>query len=288
MAITFLLLSIAFSTFINLIFRWFKEYNVNKFQAIIVNYLVCFVLGISLSAQQDVFSYLQEPWFISCIFLGFIFIGIFFSMALTTEKLGISVTAVSGKMSVVIPVIVAFFFFNEHIGWFFVLGLILSLVSIYLISVKKDLVIERKYIILPVIVFVGGGIIDTSLSLMIKTYGDLVNKDTITYSIFLGAFLAGTSIFLVKNKGESLKIERKSLLAGVLLGVPNYFSIFFLISAFASFSLKNAMVLGVNNIGIVLLSTLLSVLIFKEKLGKGNLIGLILALIAIIIIAYAS
>ena len=110
MAITFLLLSIAFSTFINLIFRWFKEYDVHKFQAIIVNYLVCFVLGISLSNNRNIFSYIGQPWFTYCLLLGFLFIAIFFSMALTTEKLGISVTAVSGKMSVVIPILFAFFY----------------------------------------------------------------------------------------------------------------------------------------------------------------------------------
>ena len=288
MATIFLLLSIAFSTFINLIFRWFKDFNVNKFQAIIVNYVVCFIIGFSLSTHQDIMSYVHEQWFIYCILLGFIFIAIFFSMALTTEKLGISVTAVSGKMSVVIPILFAYFFAKEDITLLFVIGLILSILSIYFITVKKELHIDKRYLMLPVIVFLGGGMIDTSLKVLQQAYSEDIPLSTISYSIFLGAFIAGTSIYLVKEKANFSSWEWKSVKAGVALGVPNYFSIFFLLSAIEGFSVKSAFVFGVNNVGVVLVSTLLSVLIFKEKLEPKNQWGLLLAVLSIAIISYAS
>ena len=288
MATIFLLLSIAFSTFINLIFRWFKDFNVNKFQAIIVNYVVCFIIGFSLSTHQDILSYVHEQWFIYCILLGFLFIAIFFSMALTTEKLGISVTAVSGKMSVVIPILFAYFFAKEDITLLFVIGLILSILSIYFITIKKELHIDKRYLILPVIVFLGGGMIDTSLKVLQQAYSEDIPLSTISYSIFLGAFIAGTSIYLVKEKANFSSWEWKSVKAGVALGVPNYFSIFFLLSAIEGFSVKSAFVFGVNNVGVVLVSTLLSVLIFKEKLEPKNQWGLLLAVLSIAIISYAS
>jgi len=288
MGITFLLLSIAFSTFINLIFRWFKEYDVNKFQAIIVNYLVCFILGVSLSSSRDVLSYVGQPWFTYCLLLGFLFIGIFFSMALTTEKLGISVTAVSGKMSVVIPILFAYFYAKEEITLLFVVGLVLSILSIYFITVKKELNIDKRYLLLPIIVFIGGGLIDTSLKVLQTSYSNDVPLSAISYSIFLGAFIAGTLIYLVKEKANFSSWELKSIKAGVGLGIPNYFSIFFLLSAIEGFSVKSAFVFGVNNVGVVLLSTLLSVIIFKEKLEPKNQWGLVLAVVSIAIIAYAS
>jgi len=288
MGTIFLLLSIVFSTFINLIFRWFKDFKVNKFQAIIVNYVVCFSIGFSLSTHQDILSYVYEQWFMYCILLGFLFIAIFFSMALTTEKLGISVTAVSGKMSVVIPVLFAYFFAKEDITLLFVIGLILSILSIYFITVKKELHLDKRYLILPVIVFFGGGMIDTSLKVLQQAYSQDIPLSTISYSIFLGAFIAGTSIYLVKEKANFSSWEWKSVKAGIALGVPNYFSIFFLLSAIEGFSVKSAFVFGVNNVGIVLVSTLLSVLIFKEKIEPKNQWGLLLAVVSIAIISYAS
>ncbi len=288
MAITFLLLSIVFSTFINLVFRWFKEYNVNKFQAIIVNYLVCFVLGISLSTNRDIFSYIGQPWFTYCLLLGLLFIAIFFSMALTTEKLGVSVTAVSGKMSVVIPILFAFFYAKEEITALFVFGLVLSILSIYLITVKKELIIDKRFLLLPIVVFIGGGLIDASLKVLQTVYSQDIPLSTISYSIFLGAFIAGVLIYLVKEKANLRGWEWNSTKAGIGLGIPNYFSIFFLLSAIEGFSVKSAFVFGVNNVSVVLLSTLLSSLIFKEKLESKNQLGLSLAVISIAIIAYAS
>ena len=77
-------------------------------------------------------------------------------------------------------------------------------------------------------------------------------------------------------------------MSGVILGIPNYFSIYFLLVAIKSFSLKSAFVFGINNIGIVLLSTLLSVIIFQEKLSSINKFGVLASVLSIILIAYSS
>jgi multidrug transporter EmrE-like cation transporter len=77
-------------------------------------------------------------------------------------------------------------------------------------------------------------------------------------------------------------------MSGVILGIPNYLSIYFLLVAIKSFSLKSAFVFGINNIGIVLLSTLLSVIIFQEKLSSINKFGVLVSVLSIILIAYSS
>ncbi|MBT8327439.1 MAG: EamA/RhaT family transporter [Bacteroidia bacterium] len=286
MAIVYLILSITFSTLINLVFRWFKEHDINKLQAIIVNYLVCFIVGFSLSKEQNLLEHFSAAWFHYCLVLGFLFVAIFYAMALTTEKIGISVNAVSSKMAVVVPVLFAYFFANEDVNLLFAGGILISLLSIYFISIKKHIEIPRKYYLLPVVVFLGSGIIDTSLKAMESNFGNVVSLSTISYSIFLGAGIAGSFLYLIK-KGVKL-FKTKNIVAGVALGVPNYFSIYFLLSAIAAFKLKSAFVFGINNISIVLLSTLLSLIIFKEHLSFKNKLGLVLAIFSILIISYAS
>jgi hypothetical protein len=108
MAIIYLLLSIVFSTFINLVFKWFSVFKVNKIQAILVNYLVCFSIGFILSGDFNLLKIIGSDWFKYCIILGSLFVAIFLSMAMTTEKYGVSVNAVSAKMSVIIPVLFAY------------------------------------------------------------------------------------------------------------------------------------------------------------------------------------
>ena len=288
MAIIYLLLSIVFSTFINLVFKWFSVFKVNKIQAILVNYLVCFSIGFVLSGDFNLLKIIGSDWFKYCIILGSLFVAIFLSMAMTTEKYGVSVNAVSAKMSVIIPVLFAYVYNSERLTIQFVVGILLSLLSIYLITKKKQIIIPKKYIYLPIIVFLGSGTIDTSLKLLELNYSNDISINTISYSIFLGAFLVGTTFYAIKNQFNFSNWSSRNIISGIILGIPNYFSIFFLLTAIKSFSLKSAFVFGINNIGIVLLSTLLSVIIFKEKLTLINKFGVLISVLSIILIAYAS
>lgn len=288
MAIIYLLLSVVFSTFINLVFKWFSVFKVNKIQAILVNYLVCFSIGFVLSGDFNLLKIIGSDWFKYCIILGSLFVAIFLSMAMTTEKYGVSVNAVSAKMSVIIPVLFAYVYNSERLTIQFVVGILLSLLSIYLITKKKQIIIPKKYIYLPIIVFLGSGTIDTSLKLLELNYSNDISINTISYSIFLGAFLVGTIFYTVKNQFNFSNWSSRNIISGIILGIPNYFSIFFLLTAIKSFSLKSAFVFGINNIGIVLLSTLLSVIIFKEKLTLINKFGVLISVLSIILIAYAS
>ncbi len=288
MAITFLVLSIVFSTFINLVFKWFAVFKIDKIQAILVNYLVCFVIGFLLSGNYDIISTINSEWFKFCLLLGCLFVAIFFSMALTTEKYGVSVNAVSAKMSVVIPVLFAYAYNSEKFSIQFIFGILMSLFSIYLITKKNQTVVPIKYVYLPIIVFTGSGLIDTSLKLLELNYSNNVSINTISYSIFLGAFIVGTSFYTIKERFNFSNWSTRNMISGVILGVPNYFSIYFLLAAIKSFSLKSAFVFGINNIGIVLLSTLLSVIIFRENLSSINKIGIVVSILSIILISNAS
>jgi drug/metabolite transporter (DMT)-like permease len=287
MAIIYLLLSIVFSTFINLVFKWFSVFKVNKIQAILVNYLVCFSIGFVLSGDFNLLKIIGSDWFKYCIILGSLFVAIFLSMAMTTEKYGVSVNAVSAKMSVIIPVLFAYVYNSERLTIQFAVGILLSLLSIYLITKKKQIIIPKKYIYLPIIVFLGSGSIDTSLKLLELNYSNDISINTISYSIFLGAFLVGTTFYTIKNQFNFSNWSSRNIISGIILGIPNYFSIYFLLTAIKSFSLKSAFVFGINNIGIVLLSTLLSMIIFKEKLTLINKLGILISVLSIILIAYA-
>lgn len=289
MAFTYLVLSILCSSFINLVFRWFGKFRVDTFHAIVINYLVCFLIGSAIASFWDYTSALDQDWFIYSLLLGILFIGIFFSMGQTTIRLGISVNAVSSKMAVAVPLVYAFVFACEKITWLFVIGIICSLISVIFISVKKNLNVPPKLYWLPVIVFLGSGVIDTFLKILQTHFANEISLAVMSATIFLGAFISGLLVMLCRSGSRRAKsIEVQSIVGGLALGIPNFFSIFFLLHAINAFNLKSAFVFGINNVGIVLLSTLLSFLIFKEHLSSRNKFGLILAIISILVISYAS
>jgi uncharacterized membrane protein len=91
------------------------------------------------------------------------------------------------------------------------------------------------------------------------------------------------SMLLITGK---IKFDSRSILAGIAIGIPNYFSIWFLVNVLKQYKGNSSAIIPINNMGIVLLSSVLAWLMFKEKLSALNLVGIILALGAIALIAF--
>jgi uncharacterized membrane protein len=69
------------------------------------------------------------------------------------------------------------------------------------------------------------------------------------------------------------------------LGIFNYFSIYFLLRALQNDFINSSSIFTINNVAIVLLSTIFGILFFKETLSKKNWFGIGLAVISIILVA---
>jgi multidrug transporter EmrE-like cation transporter len=89
------------------------------------------------------------------------------------------------------------------------------------------------------------------------------------------------------GRGQT-KIEGKHLLAGLILGIPNYFSIFLLMLSYSTTGWQDSTVLAVTNVSVVVASALLGFVAFRETSSPKKLIGLLAAISAILTLYYAS
>lgn len=230
----YLLLSVLSSTIIFIVFRLYKKFGVNTLQAIIVNYFVACTVGFFGYIEGSDFSHVpSENWCPGALMLGVLFITVFNLAAITTQKSGLSVVAVATKMSVAIPVLFGIFLYNEGTGLLKILGIILALVSVYLTSIKSEegITIKKENLIFPLLVFLGSGIIDTSIKYLETSYVSKTDVGLFSSTIFASAGILGTFILIVQALTGKLKITFKNILGGIALGIPNYFSIYFLVMA---------------------------------------------------------
>ena len=284
----YLLLSILASTIIFIIFKLFEKFQINIFQAIVVNYCIAFTTGIlSYNGTITISQLPNLDWFYYTLILGALFIIVFNLMAITTQKSGLSVVSVATKMSVVVPVLFGLLYYNESLGTVKLIGIAIALIAVYLTSnkSKQGITVNRKSIVLPILVFIGSGIIDTSIKFLEDTY--VANNDVPLFSaiIFLAAAIIGFIIIIIQVMSGNFKFEFKNVIAGICLGVPNYFSIYFLVKTLRSDILESSGIFAINNVSIVTLSTFAGIFIFKEKLIKKNWIGIGLAILSIILIS---
>ncbi|WP_047546951.1 EamA family transporter [Psychroserpens sp. Hel_I_66] len=285
----YLLLSILASTCIFIIFKLFSKYGIDTLQAIVINYFTACLFGLwAYDSPIIVSEIIDSKWIYGAIGLGFLFIAIFNVMALTAQRNGLSVASVASKMSVIIPVIFGIYVYNESVGFQKIIGILIALIAVYLASVKpktsKNL---AKDLWLPITLFLGSGVIDTSIKYIESTYLSQNGIPIFSATIFAFAFLIGVTILIIKASKESLKFPLKTLFGGAILGIVNYFSIYYLLKALNHDTLESSTLFTINNVAIVMISTLLGLMFFKEKISITNWIGIILAIISIVIVTLA-
>ena len=86
-------------------------------------------------------------------------ISFFYGMG--TQKVGISITTVANKMSLIIPVSAAIVLYEDKLTFVKVIAFLLALVGIYLSSTKAgQLSFDKRYLWIIIIIFLGQGISD--------------------------------------------------------------------------------------------------------------------------------
>jgi drug/metabolite transporter (DMT)-like permease len=267
-------------------FKIFDKWKISSLPAIVVNYLVAGIIGLIYEPNSGtLLERKNDPWFINACILGLVFILNLFILGKSAQKMGASVTSVASKMSLVVTVIFCSIYFKESAGALKIIGIALALISIFFIVQINTKEIHPKFIFLPLILFIGGGFIDSFIYLNQKKYiheGEDGLFATVTFS---AAFVGGLCMlgYQLIKKRDTLNI--KSIIGGVVLGLVNWLSIFTLLLTLKNGLWDSSTTYTIINIGILLIVVGCGVLIFREKLNKMQWMGVILAVSAIIIIS---
>tara|TARA_B100001057_G_scaffold162324_1_gene162985 strand:+ start:2061 stop:2921 length:861 start_codon:yes stop_codon:yes gene_type:complete len=286
--VIYILISILLFNILVVFFKLFEKYNVDNLQALISNYFTSAILSFILLDDYKKISYQFEyDWIFHALILGGLFISIFNIYAFSTQKVGITTTSVINKMSFMIPVIFSILFYeNEKFAFNILIGVCLAIIGIYLSSTnKRSFNFDKQYIWLLLIIFLGQGIVDIILNDS-KFY---IQKDeNILFFLFLFLSATVTGILILISKKQIKFIKIKNLIWGALFGIPNFFSIYYFLKALQSdyFIYKSYLIFPLTSVGIVVTTTLLGVLFYKELLTKRNIAGIVIAVISILIISF--
>lgn len=285
----YLALTILQSTAIFVVMKLFNRFRIDNWQAITVNYIVATTFGLIIyNGEISATVVLGKNWLLYAVLLGMTFISTFFVFALSAQKVGVALTSVASKMSVVIPVIAGIILLNEKISLLAGLGVSMALMAFYLtLGRGVNSSFPKKYIILPVLLFAGNGINDSLMKY--AEYHFVANtNDLILFlsMIFFTSLVLGIIISMIKYARKRYRISGRNLLAGIILGLLNFGSTYYILKCMGLYD--SSVVFPVTNAGIVSLSALTGFFLFREKLNRKNWIGIALAILAILLIANAQ
>jgi drug/metabolite transporter (DMT)-like permease len=282
----YLLTALFFSSCIFFTFKYFNKFGINILPAITVNYLTASAFGyFSRWETATIGSIAHQPWFVMAAVTGATFILTFFVFAVSTQKVGVAMTVVSSKMSIVLSVAVGFLLLAEPNNTLKMAGIVAALVAFYLTNKGRgEAHIEKKYLYLPVMIFFGTGANDILMKLSGVFYADRDEIQFLTVTFFT-AFVIGFLLMIVQLYRKSLKITWKDIAAGVLLSVFNWYSTYFFIKGL--FVLPISLFIPVFNAAMVFIAAVAGFFLFGEKLSAVNRIGIVLAVLAIAVIAFS-
>lgn len=276
-----LIISIACSVAVSILLKVARRKDIQIDQAIAVNYVVAAGLCLFiLRPEPATLLNPATPWWI-LIALGVLLPTIFLAMAAAVRHAGIVLSDAAQRLSLFIPLIASFVLFGEVLSSSKLAGIVMALTALVCLLIRPRVQggsgDTAKTVLFLLAVWVGYGTIDILFKQMAKS-------GAVFSSSLLAAFtLAGIVIFAYLIIRRSVWKQR-NIVAGVLLGLLNFSNIYFYIRAHQVFPENPTLVFSAMNIGVISLGTLVGAGFFKEKLSLINVLGIVLAISAIVIL----
>lgn len=264
----FLVLAILSSTAVSLAMRFSNNVEHSLYGKLVCNYVVCslcaafFVQTFEWSSATMSFGLLNGVLLV----LGLILMQ--FSMRLN----GIALTSLYGRLGVCIPLIFSIVFFHENPTMLQCVAILLSFFAIYLSFYQANMDFRLGLSLFAFMLISGLG--DT-MSKIYQMYGDTSFSGMY---FFVSFCLAGLMSFLVMLYKKQ-RIHKKEILYGVLIGVPNYFSSYFLLESLRT--VPSIVVYPTYSMMTIVVISICGYILFKETINKEKILTFVLILVSI-------
>lgn len=276
----FLLLAILSSSSIALILKFGNVKKSNTSILINANYITATVLSSSLIIYQGKF-FLTIEAFLFAIFLGYLFAATFFFYSKAVGLAGTALATVSARLSVLIPVLFSIILYGESPSIKMYFGFLIALVTLFLfyLSLKKNnnKGYGKKGYIYLILLLTGIGIVDLSMKIFERNFLT-TEKGSFVLIIFFTAFI----YTFLKIKFQKIHFESHTFKIGLLLGVPNFLSVHFLLAALSQ--LPAIVVFPIMNIGVIVFTAISAFIIWKETLNKYGILAIVTGIISILLL----
>lgn len=272
-----LLSAILSSSLISVIMRLSSDKVKGKLTMLSANYFICSMFA----AIYTRFDFLPENSSLpSSVTLGIVngvlYLISFILLQFNTEKHGIVLSSIFMKLGLLVPFVLSVLLFDEAPTAVQISGFIIAVAAIIIINLKKDGSNSRFGISLILLLLLGGSA--DAMSKVYEFYGPTELTNQFLFFTFTTAFILCVILAVIRKE----KPTKTDILFGAIIGIPNFFSSKFLISALESIPAVAAY--PTFSVATILAVTITGIFIFKEKLSKLQIFALLLIIAALILL----
>lgn len=205
-------------------------------------------------------------------------------LALTTGSASIS--SLISSYSLMIPAFYGLIFLKEPMGKLFLPGLLLLLISIFLINKKGENEQSKftpEWIFYVVLSFFGGGMCSVIQTMQQKAFDGQYKSEYMIISL-LFVFLSVAFISLIKERKNLGLYLKKGWYLGPVCGIMNGAVNLFVMMLVSEIKMAASIMFPVIGAGQLILTYIFFRFIFKEQLTKPQLCGFVLGTISVILL----
>lgn len=285
----YVLLSVVCSVTVSIILKLARRYAVDVPQIIVWNYPVTVLFTWFILRPDWSSTTVSAAPVVLYSALALLLPGIFFALGASIRYAGIVRTEVTQRLSLFIALLAAFWLFDETPQTGKLVGVAVGVVGI-LCSIgwhkgKNQHGRNHRTWLFPVFVFFGYGVIDI-------LFKQVAQHTSVPYTTAMLIVFSMAMIAAFAYLGYHLFVARKrfsmhAVFWGMALGGFNFANILFYMKAHRALPDNPSTVFTGVNVGVIALGALVGMLVFNEKMSFVNKIGVILAVISVLIIAYS-
>ena len=275
-------LAVICSVGIAVTFTYAQRARIAVFPLFAVNYTVA-TAGALIGSGASLHS-VASPWpLLLGMVLGGLFVWCFWLFMQAVSRLGMTIPVALMRLSVVLPTVGSVLLFAESPDATQVAGMVLAFVALPLASREAP---TRANLRVLISVGLGWGLL-LFLSYGVTDFLFKVQQEILPavrpYELLTVVFLTCLGITATVSLLRHERITGTTAGLGLLLGTLNLFSSYFFIRALGE--LPGIVAYPANGIGVILLSALVAVLLWKERLPRRNILSLLLASVALLLIS---
>ena len=278
--IVFLALTIVFSSGVALTVKAANHRQVNLWHFLVVNYAVCTVSLMAGGGWRHMGSISPLIWllgiFVGCMYVVCLWL---FDKAITTTGLALSTTLM--RLSAAIPTLGSLIFYAEKTNPVQLMGIVLAFGCLPLASrepmhSRNQASEALKGMIWGILLFAAYGVTDFSFKILAEL-DPQADPKAFMVPIFTTALLVTLPTLLKQGKPK-----KPSLIWGALLGAVNVLTTYFWFKALAQ--IPGSIAFPTLGLGVIAITTLAGLTIWREKLRPANYAFLALACISVLLI----
>lgn len=268
-----------------------------SYNAIIINtvrMILCVIIGLLfvLIGKSLSLSVITAPFILIALICGISTAAFMVCWLLAVHSNAYMIVEVFVMGGTILPLILSAALYGERIGFIQIIGVTFLLIAVYCISTdkkKEKITLSLKNLVLLLLCALSSGMVDFSQKIFVK---EIVNVNISVFNLFTYLFAAITllivcPIFREREKSTEKLTSWRSFIKPIFHFILIMAACLFLNSYFKTKSaiyLDAILLYPLNQGCAVVLSLLMSIFVFKERITTKGIMGIVLSIISMILI----